>query len=60
MEYGKHEETCLQGVGCSVLSCRYNDTQCKACKAEHINVQNKSAMKKGETFCDTFAPRTGI
>ena len=44
-------------VGCDVQSCKFNDTKGKYCTAEHISVQNKSAMNKGETFCDTFAPK---
>ena len=60
MEYAKNESGCLKGVGCDVHNCKYNDTSCKACRAEHINVQNRSALKKGETFCDTFSPKTSF
>ena len=60
MDHAKQDSRCLKGVGCSVTNCRYNDTECKACKAEHISVQNRSALNKGETFCDTFAPKTGV
>ncbi len=48
----------VQGVGCNVAHCKYNDAACKSCTADHISVQNKSAIKKGETFCDTFAPKS--
>ena len=58
MEQGKQEQNCVQGVGCNVHNCRYNDTSCKSCTAKHISVQNTAAMKKGETFCDTFTPQT--
>jgi len=58
MENGKKDCGCVKGVGCEVYNCKYNNTQWKSCCAEHINVQNKSAMKKGETFCDTFAPKS--
>ena len=60
MEHGKQENKCVQGVGCSVTNCKYNDTQCKSCTAEHISVQTRTAMKKGETFCDTFSPKTSM
>lgn len=57
MNTGKDKCQCVRGVGCDVYHCKYNDTECKCCTAEHINVQNKTAMKKGETFCDTFIPK---
>ncbi len=60
MEHKNTISGCLQGVGCNVYNCKYNDTSCKACRAEHINVQNTNALSKGETFCDTFAPKAGI
>ncbi|MCC8078008.1 MAG: DUF1540 domain-containing protein [Oscillospiraceae bacterium] len=47
----------ITGVGCDVCNCKYNDRQGGYCTALHINVQNRSASTKGETFCDTFAPR---
>ena len=58
MEYGKKSCDCVSGVGCDVTNCKYNDTACKCCTAEHIKVENKAAIKKAETFCGTFAPRT--
>ena len=57
MEHGKQENKCVQGVGCSVTNCKYNDTQCKSCTAEHISVQNEKASTKAETYCSTFCPR---
>ena len=44
-------------VGCDVCNCKFNDKSGKYCTAAHINVQNKTAVNKGETFCDTFAPK---
>jgi hypothetical protein len=58
MDKGRPEAQCVKGVGCDVTNCRYNDTTCRSCVAERINVQNRNAIKKGETFCDTFTPRT--
>ena len=58
MNTGKDNCRCVSGVGCDVTHCKYNDTACKCCTATHINVQNKTATKKGETFCDTFLPKT--
>ena len=60
MEHGAKDHGCVQGVGCNVSSCRYNDSQCKSCTAAHISVQNRNAIKKGETFCDTFTPKTSM
>lgn len=48
---------CVSGVGCDVKGCKYNDTECKCCTAQHIQVENKAANSKGETFCNTFVPR---
>lgn len=58
MGTSKNSCNCVTGVGCDVTNCKYNDTQCKCCTAEHILVENKSAVNKGETFCDTFTPKT--
>ena len=60
MENGKNSCRCVSGVGCDVYNCKYNDTQCKCCTAEHIKVENKTAVKKAETFCGTFVPKTSI
>lgn len=43
-------------VGCTVQHCKYQDKG--RCCAAHINVQNRSAETKGETFCDTFQAET--
>ena len=60
MEYGKAPcSSGVKGVGCDVHNCMYNDAHCKSCTAQHISVQNKTAAKKGETFCDTFTPKAG-
>ena len=60
MEQNRQDKRTVKGVGCSVHNCRYNDTSCKSCTAQHITVQNTAAVQKGETFCDTFTPRSGI
>ena len=44
-------------VGCDVKNCKFNDVVGSYCTAERISVQNKTAVNKGETFCDTFAPK---
>jgi len=58
MEKWQNNCGCSGNVGCDVCNCMYNDNKCQRCTAEHIKVQNKTAMKKGETFCDTFIPKT--
>ena len=45
-------------VWCEVENCKYHSTDCR-CHAEGITVQSPAAMRKGETFCGTFAPKTG-
>ena len=57
MKPEKNGKQCVSGVGCDVLGCKYNDIACKSCRAEHISVQNRTAVNKGETFCDTFTPK---
>ena len=44
------------GVGCDVTNCKYNTRENK-CSAAHINVENKKASTKSETYCSTFCPR---
>ena len=44
-------------VGCDVKHCKFNDLQGSYCTANRISVQNKTALSKGETFCNTFTPR---
>lgn len=60
MDYEKNHCDCVAGVGCDVSGCKYNDGQKNSCTASHIRVENKSASKKAETFCDTFAPKSGF
>ena len=47
----------LDGVGCDVAACRYND-DARRCSAQSINIESRSAVKKGETFCSTFSPKS--
>ena len=47
----------LDGVGCDVAACRFNESD-NRCSAQHINIESRSAMKKGETFCSTFSPKS--
>lgn len=42
-------------VNCEVENCKYHGFDCK-CHADCITVESPSAMRKGETFCSTFAP----
>ncbi len=51
------EYTTLRGVGCDVEACRYNENACH-CSADSINIESRSALKKGETFCSTFSPKS--
>ena len=44
-------------VGCDVRNCTFNDITGSYCTANQINVQNKTAVSKGETFCNTFTPK---
>ena len=44
-------------VGCDVRNCKFNDMTGSYCTANTIKVQNKTAVSKGETFCDTFTPK---
>ena len=56
---GKHpkEDKSVTCVGRDVRNCKFNDISGSICTAERINVQNKAAMNKSETFCDTFIPK---
>ncbi|MGE4352674.1 MAG: DUF1540 domain-containing protein [Oscillospiraceae bacterium] len=47
----------ITGVGCSVCNCTHH-TEDGHCSASRINVQNESALRKAETFCSTFAPKS--
>ena len=44
-------------VGCDVRNCKFNDLTGSYCTANQIRVQNKTAVSKGDTFCDTFTPK---
>lgn len=53
----------LRGVGCGVTGCKYNGCHQGAgntCCASHIHVQNESAVRKAETFCSTFEPKSNM
>ena len=52
-EYAGHSTN----VGCDVIGCKYH-TAGNCCSASHINVQNESAQRKGETYCSTFSPKS--
>ena len=44
-------------VGCDVKNCKYNDLSGSYCTATRIDVQNRTAVNKGETYCNTFMPK---
>ena len=46
----------LCGVGCGVVHCQYHG-EGTCCCAASINVESRSATKKGETFCSTFCAK---
>lgn len=48
---------CVKNVGCQVTNCKYHGLL-NRCTAEQITVQNENAMKKGETYCATFVPKS--
>ncbi|MBQ2618069.1 MAG: DUF1540 domain-containing protein [Oscillospiraceae bacterium] len=48
----------VTSVGCSVQHCKFQEEG--HCAADHIDVQNRTAETKGETFCDTFTPKSMI
>ena len=52
---GNESRECINGVCCSVESCRHH-ARGDQCTAPHIDVRNESALTKAETFCGTFAP----
>ena len=60
MEHEKNRCDCVLGVGCDVYNCKYNDNECRCCTAEHIMVENTTAVKKAETFCGTFSPKANF
>ncbi len=47
----------LPGVGCDVVSCKYHSND-NCCCASSIQVESHNAVRKGETFCGTFSPKT--
>jgi hypothetical protein len=47
----------LFGVGCDVVNCKYHGSD-NCCHAQSIMVESPNALRKGETFCGTFAPRS--
>ena len=49
----------LCGVGCDVVNCKYHSTD-NCCHADCIAVQSPSAMRKAETFCGTFTPKSSM
>jgi len=49
----------LPGVGCGVVNCRYHGTD-NCCCAEKITVESRNAIRKTETFCGTFTPKTSL
>lgn len=53
----------LPGVGCDATHCKYNGIHCGAgasCCAAQITVRNENAMRKAETFCSTFEPKSSL
>lgn len=54
-------ENCSHGnlcrVGCDVTSCIYHSKD-NCCCAESINVGSPNAVRKGETYCETFKSNT--
>lgn len=53
------EKNTASVVSCEVESCKYHGFDCK-CHAEGITVESPAALRKGETFCGTFAPRSAF
>ena len=49
--------SCVKGVVCDVQGCKYHNKTSNCCTADHIDVQNKSALSKSETYCGTFCPK---
>ena len=47
----------LPGVACGAINCKYHSAD-NCCVASGITVENRSAIKKAETFCGTFCPRS--
>ena len=47
----------LSGVGCDVQNCTYHGKD-GCCHAQSITVESKNALRKAETFCGTFEPKS--
>jgi len=60
MTDGKKSCDCLNNVACEVSHCKYNEIERGACTAKNIKVQNRAAVDKRATFCDTFAPKASV
>lgn len=58
-ETGKNGCDHVRGVGCSVIGCKFHSSE-NRCTAESIDVKNENAVKKAETFCGTFTPRSSM
>lgn len=48
---------CLTGVGCDVVNCKYHGGDDR-CHADSIIVESHNALRKAETFCGTFEPKS--
>ena len=57
MNENKKSKSCAMYVGCDVQNCKYHNSTENRCTAEHISVQNKSAINKAETYCGTFCSK---
>lgn len=58
MNNNTNNKSCNDGVGCCVNNCIHH-TEGDCCNAPHIDVENKQAENKVETYCGTFAPKQG-
>ena len=50
-------ESSITNVGCDVKNCKFNDLSGGYCTAVQIDVQNRTANNKAETYCNTFLPK---
>ena len=51
------ENNYQQKINCTVLTCKYNDTQCQKCNLEQIIVepmQNYQTKKADESMCGSY------
>ncbi len=58
MNNNQNHAGCLNGVKCCVANCVHN-TSGDCCNAPKIDVENRQAENKVETYCNTFAPKDG-